>query len=111
MQNTKTGSLVRIDPLIDGFDGLSNADSIAYQLKHWVAGKPLHNVIRDECCPDFSCCSGGEMMPLKVRQRFNAAIEAGNGAEQWAILNMGLGMLAADMDVNVHVAGQGQNEN
>lgn len=22
----------------------------------WAQGSPYHNVIDDECCPDFSCC-------------------------------------------------------
>lgn len=22
----------------------------------WVNGKPVHNTVDDECCPDFSCC-------------------------------------------------------
>lgn len=26
------------------------------QLDAWVEGRNLHNVERDECCPDFSCC-------------------------------------------------------
>lgn len=26
------------------------------QLKLWVAGDPVHNEERNQCCPDFSCC-------------------------------------------------------
>jgi hypothetical protein len=25
------------------------------QVFNWAMGKPLHNRIDDECCPDFSC--------------------------------------------------------
>ncbi len=28
------------------------------QLHEWVNGNSIHNTIDDECCPDFSCCSG-----------------------------------------------------
>lgn len=26
------------------------------QLFAWAEGRPFHNTIDDECCPDFSCC-------------------------------------------------------
>lgn len=26
------------------------------QTVDWVNGKPLHNNVDNECCPDFSCC-------------------------------------------------------
>lgn len=26
------------------------------QALNWAMGKPVHNRIDDECCPDFSCC-------------------------------------------------------
>ena len=25
-------------------------------LRWWARGFPRHNLIDDECCPDFSCC-------------------------------------------------------
>ena len=25
-------------------------------IKQWVSGKSQHNIIDNECCPDFSCC-------------------------------------------------------
>ena len=51
------------------FEGLSNDESLVYQLEEWVRGNPMHNPIRDECCPDFSCCQG-DMMEEEVRKRF-----------------------------------------
>ena len=27
------------------------------QMRQWVEGKSIHNIERDECCPDFSCCN------------------------------------------------------
>ncbi len=26
------------------------------QALKWAMGKPYHNRVDDECCPDFSCC-------------------------------------------------------
>ena len=26
------------------------------QVLLWVEGRPTHNMVDDECCPDFSCC-------------------------------------------------------
>ena len=26
------------------------------QCVEWAQGKSVHNVVDDECCPDFSCC-------------------------------------------------------
>lgn len=42
------------------------------QLKLWVDGNPMHNEERDECCPDFSCCSGS-ISPLAIRKKFAKA--------------------------------------
>jgi hypothetical protein len=95
-----------VNALVSAFNGMTDRESVAHQLKHWVEGMPLHNPVRDECCPDFSCCNGGNMMPPEVRQRFADAHASGDEAAQWEILSMGLGMLTADMDVNVHIAGE-----
>jgi hypothetical protein len=27
------------------------------QSEEWVNGKSVHNIVDDECCPDFSCCT------------------------------------------------------
>lgn len=30
--------------------------SIIEQGHAWINGQSVHNKLRDECCPDFSCC-------------------------------------------------------
>lgn len=40
------------------------------QLDLWVAGKPVHNDEREECCPDFSCCNPRLLAPIEMRQMF-----------------------------------------
>ncbi len=32
------------------------ADRAKSQFLSWAMGRPYHNEIDDECCPDFSCC-------------------------------------------------------
>lgn len=44
------------------------------QVDLWVEGKSVHNISRDECCPDFSCC-GTPIVALETRLRFKAANE------------------------------------
>lgn len=34
----------------------SYKDRVKQQTLAWAMGKPYHNSIDDECCPDFSCC-------------------------------------------------------
>lgn len=57
------------------------------QLKEWVKGNPIHNKERDECCPDFSCCTG-KIAPVEERRRFVRAFQENN---QEVIMDM-LGM-------------------
>jgi len=40
------------------------------QLESWVAGKSIHNIERDECCPDFSCCCSEINTPIEDRKLF-----------------------------------------
>ena len=42
------------------------------QLTEWVKGNSIHNQEKDECCPDFSCCTG-KIAPKDVRERFAKA--------------------------------------
>jgi len=42
------------------------------QLAEWVKGNPIHNLIDDECCPDFSCCKPESFQPLEIRKTFAA---------------------------------------
>ena len=38
-------------------DWLLDKCSVYYQMWLWVFGKSTHNTLRDECCPDGSCCT------------------------------------------------------
>ena len=93
------------DELMNKFSGMSAKESAEYQLINWLNGISLHNPIVDECCPDFSCCNGGNMIAFEVRKRFFDAYQREDVAEQWEILGMCLSMLVSEMDVDVHVAG------
>ena len=77
--------------LFDQFIGMTDRESCNHQLKYWVEGIPLHNIIRNECCPDFSCCSGGEMMDISIRLRFAEAVKSSDDDTKMAILGMALG--------------------
>lgn len=39
----------------------------------WVAGESHHNLVDDECCPDFSCCEPRlfERCPAKRMSEYN----------------------------------------
>lgn len=43
------------------------------QLADWLNGNPVHDGLRDECCPDFSCCHPELLWPKERRQEFAAA--------------------------------------
>ena len=49
-----------------------NRASIQLQLIAWLAGLSIHNRLRNECCPDFSCCCKPCRTPFKQRMRFGA---------------------------------------
>jgi hypothetical protein len=35
---------------------MSYQERVKAQTLKWAMGAPYHNLIDDECCPDFSCC-------------------------------------------------------
>lgn len=88
------------------FEGMTDDESIDYQVHQWLEGRPLHNPIRGECCPDFSCCNGGKILPREVRERFVEAYTSGDNKTQYEILGMGLSGLAASMGKDIHIAGE-----
>ena len=51
------------------------------QLNKWVDGKPEHNTVDDECCPDFSCCRPDFLQPKAVRETFKAVCEKADREE------------------------------
>lgn len=77
------------------------------QLERWVAGDSQHNHEMEECCPDFSCCSGQPAVEPQVRQRFLQAYLSSDHA----VMDMMLGLfltqaIARHCGKCVHVAGQ-----
>lgn len=40
------------------------------QLALWVQGNSIHNLERNECTPDFSCCCQKLKWPKEVREKF-----------------------------------------
>ena len=76
------------------------------QLKEWLNGNPIHNTNTDECCPDFSCCTG-KIATLDERKRFCKAVEDGDEKTKMEMLMMFLGSAFADK--NIYVAGSEAN--
>lgn len=77
------------------------------QLELWVNGKSVHNKDRNECCPDFSCCSKGVDTPLEARLAFQRADQE----TRESMLGMFLGgMIAKEVPgAKIHVAGDPTN--
>lgn len=47
------------------------------QVNDWVRGASIHNLTRDECTPDFSCCQPDLQTDQVIRTAFKNANEAG----------------------------------
>ena len=50
---------------------------VRLQTKAWVEGRSVHNIIDDECCPDFSCCRP-ELFTADKEQRKQYAEKIGD---------------------------------
>lgn len=48
------------------------------QLELWLKGESIHNRDRDECTPDFSCCTPDLLAPLEKRKIFVNALKYGD---------------------------------
>lgn len=72
--------------LLKGFEGLTEGASIDYQLDNWVKGVPLHNPIRDECCPDFSCCKPELLVDEDTRIKYKEYVDQGNDLQASELL-------------------------
>ena len=59
--------------MADLFAGMSDEESIRFQAEQWLEGRPFHNTVRDECCPDFSCCVPTLLVSREKREMFLAA--------------------------------------
>lgn len=82
---------------------MSDAQSIDAQLTEWVAGNPIHNTLRDECCPDFSCCEPELMWPEETRKEFEVAGE--DKRSQMLSMALGAALAHAGKRDAVHVVG------
>lgn len=67
------------------------------QLEQWLLGNPIHG---EQCCPDFSCCTK-KIAPIEVRERFVAAVRAGDEQTKMEMLGMFLGEAFS----NAYIAG------
>jgi len=99
------GKFMRIDSLRDfNLHQVRSGPATSYmQMKKWQMGQFLHNNVRDECCPDFSCC-GGEPWSQHTRNAFVEHYEAGKDTSAFLAL-----ALSGIVPASVHVAG-GPNE-
>lgn len=86
----------------DLFDDMTEEESILFQLDNWVKGISLHNTLRDECCPDFSCC-GSPILDEKTRKTFLKAYQDGNLEIMLSIMGMGLQNLASEIGIRLCV--------
>jgi len=73
------------------------------QLAEWLKGNSIHNDTRDECCPDFSCCTPKLLADEDMRKAFVAA----DDDARISMLGMFLGAAIAEMgkDKEVYLAG------
>lgn len=101
-------SKINTTELKKAFIGMSDRESATHQVTYWEQGIPLHNPVRDECCPDFSCC-GSPMMPQEARTRLLEAYVNGEHETVEKICMMGLAGITAEM--NVDIAGEDPTEN
>lgn len=66
------------------------------QISDWLAGKPWHNHLRNECCPDFSCCKPELLAPLHERKAFCRLDEDGRLAMLQVFLERALNLAASE---------------
>jgi len=101
-----------VERIVSAYSGMSDRESVTHQVKHWAAGTPTHNPIRDECCPDFSCCQPSLLMDEPARKRFLEAHLSGDDETRHNMLMMCLGgMLSeAGADEKVHLVGEDHTE-
>ena len=71
------------------------------QLQSWLQGKPVHDTVNDQCCPDFSCCVPELLVPYETRKAFVEGTEE----TRTAMLSMFLGGAVAAIapEVEVHI--------
>jgi hypothetical protein len=78
---------------------MTDKESMEYQLSEWLEGRPWHNTVRDECCPDFSCCVG-QIASLEFRQAFVNADPAERERLCFSTLSA---LLSKNTDAKIHI--------
>lgn len=76
------------------------------QLDEWVDGHPIHDYVLDQCCPDFSCCTGN-IVSLEIRKRFQKAFVEKDEETKMTLLGSFLGIAFSKQ--NIYVAGDPAN--
>lgn len=89
------------------FEGMTEKESSEYQLSEWVEGRSLHNPIRDECCPDFSCCYPEGLMDKDLRIKFSNANKMNDSKTLMHILGMALSNVVSKAGINAYIAEEG----
>ncbi len=68
--------------------------TVEEQCRLWaIEGKSIHNSARDECCPDFSCCTPELLAPKEDRLKFYQAELKGDTTTMNKMLGCFLGKL------------------
>ena len=90
-----------------GFKGLTRPKSIDYQVNEWVKGNSLHNPVRDECCPDFSCCEDTKWTKEERVKFAGYHYNDDREAVEAMLFGQGIGGLlkSADFEKAVHIVG------
>ena len=74
------------------------APSALEQVRVWaLEDKSIHNKERDECCPDFSCCTPELLAPKAVRELYYRAELSGNHKVVERLLGEFLGKMVDNM--------------
>lgn len=73
------------------------------QLQKWYNGESTHD--EEQCCPDFSCCTG-IIAPIEQRERFIKAVIENDHRTRNEMLGMFLGKaIASEFKESVYIAG------
>ena len=83
---------------------MDDKESIQHQVNEWVAGRPWHNTVRDECCPDFSCCRPDLIWPDEMRKEFAASDD--QTQQEMCMCGLGLALTELSPEKSVHIAGK-----
>lgn len=90
---------------------MTSAESCGYQLGEWLRGNPMHNCIRDECCPDFSCCATKIKSSMEERLDFvNHILE--RDSNEWGLIAGFLGLVdTTEFHVKLELRNKLEHEN